>query len=718
MYAKLVWDGQKLEVPCDMGCPKETQLKGSDLDNLCELAGRVCYDSETEVLTKDGWVSFPNLSKGIEVATYSNRNGEMEFQVPTEYISKTHKGQMYSVENTKVSLRVTHDHELWCLQNKTSSWKFIKAEDLLGKKYKVKRYAFYQGYKCESISLPEHTYTQPISNQYGNCGISTRTTKGLLICSEKILAWTRFLGYYFSEGCTNKYSKNHGRSVIIYQNVNNAQPIIDTVKELEFKFSTYLDKRNNVLRIMIGNAPIARYLEQFGKTSHDKTLPRECLEWNYSLRKELLDALMFGDGSLTKNNVRVYNTSSSRLADDVQELIIKSGRVGTISYSPVAKMYRVRESAHNLHTVNKHKTQDCLDNVEEKVYCVSVPNRILITRRNKKIVLCGNCYDSLGSGRDSVEYHKHITEVGHTSVDEHANITFAVALDITNYLSCVENLVNRPGIWMCKEVPLIAMPGKGGFILRLTLNLRAIREWFEFPPMNKMYAIMGNKIQLLAKEKAPLVLHALNPSDNDFPLQIVEPKYDEEKWVSVFFTNVSRGFSHELVRHKYRTAVSQRSTRYVDEGDSHWCWHPLILKNLNVDNEVILPDDGFNKNYCMRSLKEIQTLCQDGYRALVDRLQVKLIEEGSDKFTARKQARGAARGLLGNALNTELVFSASITQWKWMFGLRASAHADAEIRVVMNEVYEQFLERMPHHVQGYEKVSCPDNIGYGLKLNS
>ncbi len=325
------------------------------------------------------------------------------------------------------------------------------------------------------------------------------------------------------------------------------------------------------------------------------------------------------------------------------------------------------------------------------------------------------CYDSLGSGRDSVEYHKHIIEVGHGSVQEHANLTFAVPLDVPTYLGCVESLVNRPGVWMCKEVPTIITANTGpGFNLRFTANLRSIREWFEFPPMNKLAIILGQQVQFLAKQKAPLVLQDLQPQDTGMPLQLVQPKYEDEMWVSVFFTNVSRGFSHELVRHKFRTAVSQRSTRYVDEGESPWCWHPLILKNIDLDAPIQLEEEGV-KNWCLYSLNELRELCQDGYRALVDRLQAKLIEEGSDKFTARKQARGAARGLLGNALNTELVFSASLSQWKWMFHLRAAAAADAEIRVVMNEVYEQFLERFSNHFKGYEKVDCPDNIGYGLK---
>jgi thymidylate synthase ThyX len=57
-----------------------------------------------------------------------------------------------------------------------------------------------------------------------------------------------------------------------------------------------------------------------------------------------------------------------------------------------------------------------------------------------------------------------------------------------------------------------------------------------------------------------------------------------------------------------------------------------------------------------------------------------------DAFTARKQARGAARGYLGNALFTELIFSASVAQWRRILAQRLNAAADAEIREMAADV--------------------------------
>jgi thymidylate synthase ThyX len=324
------------------------------------------------------------------------------------------------------------------------------------------------------------------------------------------------------------------------------------------------------------------------------------------------------------------------------------------------------------------------------------------------------CYDSLGSGRKTTEYHAHIIEVGHGSVQEHSNLTFLIPnLTVPDFLACCESLLNRPGIYVRKimKKSTIVQPGQPPllFDLRITANMRAVREWFKVPLMNQWSQLLGETLQNLAKENCPFMFCDIPRHDvgaND--CRVVEPEVDEETWVSMFFTNVSRGFSHELVRHKYRTAVSQRSTRYVDENESPWAWHPLMDKFLHgtdVKDEAV--------QLWVKS-QQSEKLAKDTYAELVKFLQQKCIDGGVDKFTARKQARGAARGILGNALMTEMIFSASLDQWKWMFHLRASRHADAEIRVVFNEVYELLSARFPDRFIGWTKNDCPDGIGYEL----
>src|SRR5690606_24684162 len=90
-----------------------------------------------------------------------------------------------------------------------------------------------------------------------------------------------------------------------------------------------------------------------------------------------------------------------------------------------------------------------------------------------------------------------------------------------------------------------------------------------------------------------------------------------------------------------------------------------------------------------------------------------LISRGVDKATARKQARGAARGYLGNALQTEMIFSASVAQWDRMIEQRANVAADAEIREVFVKVVREIQQwpKIDTWFPEYEISPSPDGIG-------
>ena len=198
------------------------------------------------------------------------------------------------------------------------------------------------------------------------------------------------------------------------------------------------------------------------------------------------------------------------------------------------------------------------------------------------------CYDSARGKktRSSEAYHKHIIEVKHLSVQEHANITVQFDTKHLNYndndtIAIATTTINRPGVYLLSD-------GSGN--LQITANLRAIREWNYFHNNMAPYDMqdqIGNIMKLWARCETPKVMfdYAFKPDEFCFvPNQLIKPINDEQKWISFYFGEVSRGFSHELVRHKWHTAVSQRSTRYVDESESDWAWHPLLRK---YEDEII-----------------------------------------------------------------------------------------------------------------------------------
>jgi thymidylate synthase (FAD) len=204
-------------------------------------------------------------------------------------------------------------------------------------------------------------------------------------------------------------------------------------------------------------------------------------------------------------------------------------------------------------------------------------------------------------------------------------------------------------------------------------------------------------------------------------VEVVEPETDRERWITLYLTG-SRGWSHELVRHGDWTAISQRSTRYVDESESAWVLHPLLAAFLASQGPVA--DGGVDlgrlvRESCERALLHART----GYDIIRGQLEAWLLPKLRAKgdlyaaTSAKKQARGAARGLLGNALETEVIFSASVAQWLHMLRMRAADAADAEIRMGFAMAALPQLRRS-RYAQRFEHIQlAPASDGLGMALS-
>lgn len=324
------------------------------------------------------------------------------------------------------------------------------------------------------------------------------------------------------------------------------------------------------------------------------------------------------------------------------------------------------------------------------------------------------CYDSFGSGRSSADYHEHLLNVRHLSVHEHA--TFTVELDTASLpdVSLFAVFQNRPGCWLRVISTTRA---------RVTLNLRSVLEWDAWShsliDVRDEYVslaacnVVGNAIKRVAYEKARAILGHLCVEVSALQASIVSPETDDERWVSLFLTG-SRGFSHEQVRHGDFTAISQRSTRYVDESESAWVTHPLLGRWL----EESRTKNPLAHDHVRVMLDGVVTKSQKSYDVLVQVLENWLSDQGIDKLTARKQARGAARGYLGNALYTEMLFTASVSQWRRMLSQRACQAADAEIRQVYATGVLQTLQSSRYGDRFNDLVTRPSPDGVGDIVSS
>ena len=322
-------------------------------------------------------------------------------------------------------------------------------------------------------------------------------------------------------------------------------------------------------------------------------------------------------------------------------------------------------------------------------------------------VSCRVCYASVGSGRATEETLANVMAVGHHSTCEHYHVTFEVELaDRVPTIDVLQVLVNRPGLFV--ESPI--RPHH----LLLTLNPRVALDWVKHSVMRtplaiELHATLTHVFHRLVPQIVPDA-ESLPEEGMVETIEVIEPQTDNQKWITLWLAG-SRTFSHEQVRHGDFTAISQRSTRYCDESEAEYIWHPLMHAY------ACSLDDPANLYECIDDVRWTNLL---NYNNFVKRLEAWLLEripEGTPyrKHTARKQARGAARCFLGQALRTEVIFSASVAQWKHMIRMRAADAADAEIREIFVEVLKHL--RNSRYGDSFEDLELgPASDGIGLSL--
>ncbi|MBI3687923.1 MAG: FAD-dependent thymidylate synthase [Actinobacteria bacterium] len=132
--------------------------------------------------------------------------------------------------------------------------------------------------------------------------------------------------------------------------------------------------------------------------------------------------------------------------------------------------------------------------------------------------------------------------------------------------------------------------------------------------------------------------------------------------VTMYFTGVSRSLTHELVRHRH-FSYSQLSQRYVPERDA-----------AMVEPTVIAADPELHATFLAAT-----EAARDAYTELLEGLEKKFADVANSTLR-RKQARQAARAVLPNATETRIVVTGNYRAWRHFVAMRASEHADVEIR--------------------------------------
>jgi thymidylate synthase (FAD) len=167
--------------------------------------------------------------------------------------------------------------------------------------------------------------------------------------------------------------------------------------------------------------------------------------------------------------------------------------------------------------------------------------------------------------------------------------------------------------------------------------------------------------------KKPNPKTATNGGYIDHIIEVGHLSVLEHGSVSFYITGISRSLTHELIRHRH-FSYSQLSQRYVPEKNAAF-----------VEPEVIANDPELHEKFLAAAQASV-----DAYTGLLAGLEEKFADVPSATLR-RKQARQAARAVLPNATETRIVVTGNYRAWRHFIAMRATEHADVEIRALAIE---------------------------------
>ena len=347
-----------------------------------------CYSADTDILTDGGWKKFYELTSNDQVLTYNIERKVAEYQTPIDHFAYSYTGKMYVQNNRRLKTCVTPNHKMLVSWDRDHDGlknpRLLEARQIEGKAMAYLLAADYNGGKDSNhFILPEVRKVAKYKHYFPARPIPMDD-------------WLRFLGWYISEGHCYKNQKT-GNCTVTLTTYSRSEEAIAVMQAIGL--SPVVDKHH----ITATSRQLYEYLKVFDK-SHDKYIPQEIKRLDREKLTILLKSLLDGDGNKHSKHGWRYTTVSQRLADDIQEIAIKCGMAASVTLDKEG-FYRVYTSTTRTTQCNLGANRSEWVDYDGMVYCVQVPNSIVMVRQNGYAFFSGN---SKGAGDQYVRDYARI----------------------------------------------------------------------------------------------------------------------------------------------------------------------------------------------------------------------------------------------------------------------------------------------------------------------
>lgn len=342
--------------------------------------GLFCLDEKTEILTADGWSSDVKVGTPCAVFDPGTEGIRYEPAIASMRRSMEPGEKFYSIKSPSADIRVTGNHRMVTRTSRSRPWDIRPVQDV--------------------ASLKAGAY-------FPTSGIM-ENLPGLPLSDDDL----RFIGWVMTDGHINKANR------AIYISQAEHQPwlgeIDKCIQGCGFKYGRRVSERQSQYK---SNSNVVTYSISYGKPrGRDKHLTGWARLEPY-LSKDfapclndltprqfdvLLHAIHLGDGSKQKGQSwtqRSYhiNTGNRTFAERLQIAGVTHGyraSVATHDYNenPIYVVHLKKTGFINLgSTYDDRPSWTVEDGFGESCWCVETPTGTLVTRRNGRVAVLGNC---------------------------------------------------------------------------------------------------------------------------------------------------------------------------------------------------------------------------------------------------------------------------------------------------------------------------------------
>ena len=170
----------------------------------------------------------------------------------------------------------------------------------------------------------------------------------------------------------------------------------------------------------------------------------------------------------------------------------------------------------------------------------------------------------------------------------------------------------------------------------------------------------------------------------------------EHTWLNWMIADVSRVFTHEVVRHRVGTAISQQSQRYVRHNNINFFMPSDMQEIINTSNgSLTIKDVDDAKSVIVDTLEYLEQQA----KSLSDIFK---LDDSSTSFDIKKRLTTIVRRILPNGGLTNIGWSCNIRTLRHVLEARTSRHAEEEIRRVFGIIGSIVIERYPNLFADYK----------------